>query len=100
MLAITGKVGDSVEFGQFVAAVGDADAEPLIVLDAPARATGLIKVGQKVILKYDAFPFKTFGIQHGTVTSISASSIRAPATQGDSGLDPRPSSDSRCTGSR
>ena len=90
VLAITGKVGDSVEPGQFVAAVGDADAEPVVVLDVPARATGLVKVGQKVILKYDAFPFKTFGIQHGTVTSISSAAIRAPATEGDTGLDPRP----------
>jgi membrane fusion protein len=90
VLAITAKVGDSVDAGQFVAAVGDPDAEPLIVLDAPARATGLIKVGQKVILKYDAFPFKTFGIHDGTVTAISSAAIRAPGTQGDTGLDPRP----------
>eukprot|EP01035_Chromulina_nebulosa_P036690 gene36690-49451_t len=75
---------------QFVAAVGDANAEPQIVLDVPARATGLIKPGQKVVLKYDAFPFKTFGIQHGTITSISSSAVRAPASEGDSGLDPRP----------
>jgi len=90
VLAVAGKVGDSVEAGQFVAAVGDDNAEPLIVLDAPARATGLVKVGQKVVLKYDAFPFKTFGIQHGVVTSISSSAVRAPATEGDRGLDPRP----------
>jgi len=90
VLAVTGKVGDSVEAGQFVAAVGEVNAEPLIVLDAPARATGLVKVGQKVVLKYDAFPFKTFGIQHGTITSISSAAIRSPATEGDSGLDPRP----------
>jgi membrane fusion protein len=90
VLAVTGKVGDSVEAGQFIAAVGDDNAEPLIVLDAPARATGLVKVGQKVVLKYDAFPFKTFGIQHGVVTSISSSAVRAPATEGDRGLDPRP----------
>jgi membrane fusion protein len=90
VLAVTGKVGDSVEAGQFVAAIGDADAEPIVILDVPARATGLVKVGQNVVLKYDAFPFKTFGIQHGTVASISSAAIRAPATEGDSGLDPRP----------
>jgi membrane fusion protein len=90
VLAVTAKVGDSVESGQFVAAIGDADAEPVIALDVPARATGLIKVGQNVVLKYDAFPFKTFGIQHGTVTSISSAAIRAPATKGDTGLSPLP----------
>jgi membrane fusion protein len=92
VLAITAKPGDSVEASQFVAAIGDVDAEPVVVLDVPARAIGLVKVGQKVVLKYDAFPFKTFGIQHGTVTSISSAAIRAPATEGDSGLDPRPAS--------
>ncbi len=90
VLAITGKAGDSVDAGQFVAAIGDVDAEPVVILDVPARAIGLVKVGQKVVLKYDAFPFKTFGIQHGTVTSISSAAIRAPATEGDNGLDPRP----------
>jgi membrane fusion protein len=90
VLAIAGKIGDSVDPGQFVAAIGDANAEPLVVLDVPARATGLLEVGQKVVLKYDAFPYKTFGIQHGTVTSISSAAIRAPVSKGDIGLDPRP----------
>jgi len=90
VLAIAAKVGDSVASGQFVAAVGDATAEPIVVLDVPARATGLIEAGQKVVLKYDAFPYKTFGIQHGTITSVSSAAIRAPEAKGDIGLDPRP----------
>jgi len=91
VLALAGKVGDSVAAGQFLAAVGDPGAAPLVVVEAPARAVGLAKVGQRVILKYDAFPFKTFGIYHGTISSISEAAIRAPGeAKDDPGLDPRP----------
>lgn len=92
VLALAGKVGDSVKPGQFVAAIGDAGAAPVIVVEAPARAVGLAKVGQRVVLKYDAFPFKTFGIHHGTISYISQAAIRGPITEEklDGGLDPRP----------
>lgn len=89
-LAIAGQVGDSVALNQFVAAIGDNDADIVVVVDAPAKAIGLIKVGQTVILKYDAFPFKTFGIQHGTVSSISTAAVRTPGVKDDDGDDPRP----------
>ena len=90
VLAVAGQVGDSVEADQFVAAVGDGDADLVVVVNAPAKAVGLIKVGQNVVLKYDAFPFKTFGIQHGTVSSISTAAVRTPANKEDDGVDPRP----------
>ena len=91
ILALAGKVGDSVEAGQLMAAIGDANAAPLVVVEAPARAVGLAKVGQRVILKYDAFPYKTFGIYQGTIASISEAAVRAPAeAKADPGLDPRP----------
>ena len=90
VLAIAGQVGSSVDADQFVAAIGDGDADLVVVVDAPAKAVGLIKVGQSVVLKYDAFPFKTFGIQHGTVSSISTAAVRTPAVKEDDGVDPRP----------
>ena len=90
VLAVAGQVGDSVDADQFVAAIGDGDADLVMVVNAPAKAVGLIKVGQSVVLKYDAFPFKTFGIQHGTVSSISTAAVRTPANKEDDGVDPRP----------
>ncbi len=41
------------------------------VLLVPSRAAGFIKLGQKVRLQYDAFPYQKFGFGEGTVTSIS-----------------------------
>ncbi len=40
---------------------------------------GLVKPGQRVVLKYDAFPYKTFGINHGTVVSVPRASVDQPA---------------------
>ncbi|KQT59920.1 hypothetical protein ASG52_19505 [Methylobacterium sp. Leaf456] len=84
--------GASVSGDQVVAIVGEAGAEPLIVLEVPARAIGLAKVGQDVVLKYDAFPFKTFGIAHGTITVISDTPLRSPtvavAAAGDVSISP------------
>lgn len=73
------ETGASVAADQVLAVVGDIRADPVIVLGVPARAVGLAKVGQRVVLKYDAFPFKTFGIGHGTITSISESPLRPAA---------------------
>ncbi|AWN49076.1 secretion protein HlyD [Methylobacterium terrae] len=70
--------GDSVTADQVVAILGDTRADPLIVLEVPARAIGLAKVGQEVVLKYDAFPFKTFGIAKGAIAVISGTPLRNP----------------------
>lgn len=39
----------------------------------PSKSIGLIKVGHDVKIKFDAFPFQRFGIQHGVVTDIGKS---------------------------
>jgi membrane fusion protein len=70
--------GDSVTADQVVAILGDTRADPLVVLEVPARAIGLAKVGQEVVLKYDAFPFKTFGIAKGAIAVISGTPLRNP----------------------
>ena len=37
----------------------------------PAGAMGFVKVGQKVRLRYDAFPYQNFGTYQGRVTQVS-----------------------------
>lgn len=90
VLTLAAHEGDTVEAGQLIAAVGAPDAEQLIVLEAPSRAVGLARTGQRVNIKYDAFPFKTFGIHGGTIVSVSAAAIRNPDGKDSSALDPRP----------
>lgn len=77
------EVGAAVQADQVVAVVGDPAAEPVVVLEVPSRAIGLAKVGQRVVLKYDAFPFKVFGVSHGAITAIASSPIKAPAVTSD-----------------
>jgi membrane fusion protein len=40
-----------------------------------SRAVGLLKVGQKVLLRYEAFPYQKFGHYDGTISSISKSAV-------------------------
>jgi membrane fusion protein len=82
-------VGGSVAADQVLAVVGDTGADPIILLDVPARAIGFAKIGQRVVLKYDAFPYKTFGIGHGTITAIAATPQRpAEALSGTDAAGP------------
>lgn len=40
-------------------------------LYAPSRTAGFVAPGQSVMLRFDAFPYQKFGLQQGTVVSIS-----------------------------
>src|SRR5205085_3838184 len=42
-------------------------------LYGPSRAIGFVKPGQKVSIRYQAFPYQKFGAYAGTVTSVSKS---------------------------
>lgn len=91
VLALMNKVGDSVQPGQFIAGIGAPDSDLIVILDAPARAVGLARIGQRVVLKYDAFPFKTFGVYHGTIKYISSAAFNIPTSlRSAEGADPRP----------
>lgn len=39
------------------------------------RAVGFLKPGQRVLLRYDAFPYQKFGHYEGTITSVSHAAI-------------------------
>lgn len=84
VLTLAVNPGDSVASGQLLAAIGKSDDSSIVVLDAPASAIGLAKVGQRVVLKYDAFPFKSFGVSWGTVTAISSAAVRDAVQPGAS----------------
>ncbi|NIA00767.1 HlyD family secretion protein [Massilia sp. CCM 8734] len=40
-------------------------------LYAPSRTTGFVAKGQKVLIRYQAYPYQKFGLQNGTVTDVS-----------------------------
>lgn len=57
-----------------------------VELWAPSKAVGFVRPGAKVRLMYDAFPYQTFGVGHGTVTEVSGTpiSVSDVATTSDS----------------
>src|SRR3546814_10277229 len=54
--------------------LGD-DARLDVELFAPSRAIGFARVGERVRLMYDAFPYQQFGTFGGTVTRISRTAL-------------------------
>lgn len=65
-------------------------------LFVPSRARGFIRTGQRVLLRYQAFPYQKFGTFGGVVTSISRASMmrdelareRAGAIAAQQGAEP------------
>jgi membrane fusion protein len=44
-------------------------------LYCPSRAVGFLKVGQRVLLRYEAFPYQKFGHYEGKIASVSRSAV-------------------------
>ncbi len=73
--AVAVRSGQRVEAGQRMFAIAQPSAKLAAVLEVPSRAIGLIEEGQRVSLKYDAFPYQSYGLRFGTVTRVEVASI-------------------------
>lgn len=73
--AVLVKQGQVVSAGQTLAMIlpGNARLQARIMLSS--RAIGFIRSGQRVVLRYEAFPWQKFGQQYGTVSEISKSAL-------------------------
>lgn len=69
------KPGQSVQAGQPLMTLlpdnGRLEAELLV----PSRAIGFIQPGDRVLLRYQAFPYQKFGHQEGRIAAISRSAL-------------------------
>lgn len=65
--------GDHVSYDKPLATIIPDGAVLEGVLFVSTRDIGFVKVGQKVLLKYDAFPYQNFGLYESTVKSIDES---------------------------
>lgn len=91
ILAVTGgqiaavnvREGSQVNTGDTVVAIGDPGAPFTVALEAPSKTMGLLAIGQRVVLKYDAFPYKTFGVKYGTIISIGEQPVSLPKAVAD-----------------
>jgi membrane fusion protein len=69
------KPGQVVAAGQSLLAVMPQGSPLQAQLLVPSSAIGFVHVGTDVVLHYQAFPYEKFGVQHGSVVSISRSAL-------------------------
>ena len=68
-------VGQVINKGQPLIALAPASAPMVAEVMVLNKDVGLLKVGQLVKLKYDAYAFQDFGIKRGWLTSISPDAV-------------------------
>jgi len=69
------KPGQAVQAGQPLLSLLPADGRLEAELLVPSRAIGFIEPGDKVLLRYQAYPYQKFGHQEGRVERISRSAL-------------------------
>ncbi len=67
--------GQAVQQGQPLLTMLPGDGALEAQLLVPSRAIGFIAPGDRVLLRYQAYPWQKFGHQHGQVTRISRSAL-------------------------
>lgn len=73
--AILVDSGQSIAAGQPLAALVPGQSPLEAELLAPSRAIGFLRAGQRVRLRYPAFPYQKFGLQPGRVRELSAATL-------------------------
>lgn len=74
---VTVRPGQAVEAGQILAIVTPVSSRLVAEVFVPVRAAGFLRVGQRVKLRYAAYPYQKFGAGTGTIKQIS-SGVLAP----------------------
>jgi len=73
--AMTRYPGQVVASGERVLTIVPAKSPMRAELLAPSTAIGFIRPGERVMLRYSAFPYQKFGVYEGTVTEVSRAAL-------------------------
>lgn len=73
--AIQVHAGQTVDNGQPLLTIVPAHATLVAQFLAPSTAIGFLRVGQRVLLRYSAFPFQKFGQHAGMITDVSLAAL-------------------------
>ena len=74
--------GQAVQAGQPLLTLLPAGSHLRAQLFVPSRAVGFIEPGDKVLLRYQAFPYQKFGHHEGVVRRVSRSAVPGAGGQG------------------
>ncbi|RMS54243.1 Secretion protein [Pseudomonas amygdali pv. photiniae] len=75
--AIAVSNGSRVDSTRPLLSIVPADAKLHAELYLPSRSVGFVRTGDTVMLRYQAYPYQRFGLQPGTVSSISRTALPA-----------------------
>lgn len=73
--SINTEVGQQVDANKLLMSIVPKESELLANLYVPSRAIGFVKVDDKVILRYQAYPYQKFGHAEGRVISINQTAL-------------------------
>jgi membrane fusion protein len=73
--AVLVRQGQPVRASEPVMTLVPDDARLQIELYATSQKAGFIQPGQRVALRFDAFPYQKFGVQYGTIREISRTTL-------------------------
>ncbi len=73
--AINANRGQSVS-SQALAVIVPENAPLMAHLFAPSKALGFVQSGQSVLLRYEPYPYQTYGMHEGTVMEVSNSPLQ------------------------
>lgn len=79
--------GQAVQAGQPLMSLLPAGSRLQAQLLVPSAAVGFVEAGDRVLLRYQAFPYQKFGHHLGTVLRVSRSAITPPGNDG-AGIEP------------
>jgi HlyD family secretion protein len=72
------STGSVVQSGDELITLVPADAALEVEASIPARDAGFVSAGNHAVIKFDTFPYTTYGFATGTLTTVSADSFSSP----------------------
>lgn len=75
--SIQAEQGQTISEAQPLATIVPNNSLFMVQLAAPSSAIGFIHPGQRVQLRYQAFPYAKFGVHYGTIREVSRSAIKS-----------------------
>lgn len=73
--AVIAEVGQSVDGNRPLVSIVPTGASLRADLYAPSRAIGFVKPGDKVLIRYQAYPYQKFGHQEGVVETVAKTAL-------------------------
>lgn len=79
---VQSELGQSVDPSRALAHIVPSSSQLVARLYAPSRAAGFLRKDAPVLMRFDAFPYQTFGQASGKVTTVSTAAVGAADIQG------------------